>query len=91
MHKLRIVTVATSGKRSLTRPFCDARRFPPVPWATRTPQKFGIRPSFKGHFLSHRAKPYHYDSLPFHRCMVLERALEHSFEWPTAKAKAAKS
>jgi hypothetical protein len=25
---------------------------------TRTPRKFGICPSFKGHFLSPRAKPY---------------------------------
>jgi hypothetical protein len=42
-------------------PSCHARRFPstclyPVPRA-RTPRKFGMRPSFKEHFLSRRAKP----------------------------------
>jgi hypothetical protein len=48
--------------RSLKRPFRDVRRFPstrwnPVPEATRATLGFGIRPSFKGQFLSRRAKP----------------------------------
>jgi hypothetical protein len=34
---------------------------------TRTTRKFGIRPSFKGHFLSRRAKPYPCDSQLLHR------------------------
>jgi hypothetical protein len=62
MQKVRIVTVGVSGGRSLTRPLRDARRFPStrvnsLPGATRTPLGFGIRPSFKGPFLSRRAKP----------------------------------
>jgi hypothetical protein len=45
-----------------TRPFRHAHKFPstrlfPVPEATRTTLWFGSRPSFKGHSLSHRAKP----------------------------------
>jgi hypothetical protein len=61
-NKLRIVTVGISGRRSLTGPLRDGRRFPstrvyPVPGATRATTGFGIRPSFKGHFLSRRAKP----------------------------------
>jgi hypothetical protein len=56
-EKLRIVTLAISGGRSLTRPFRDARQFPStclllVLTCTRTPRTFGICPSFKGHFLS---------------------------------------
>jgi hypothetical protein len=47
---------------ALTGPLRDARRFPstrwyPVPRATRTTLGFGIRPSFKDHSLSRRAKP----------------------------------
>jgi hypothetical protein len=62
MQKLQIVTLGISGGRSLTGPFRDARRLPstrwyPVPRATRTTLWFGIRPSFKGHSLSRRAKP----------------------------------
>jgi hypothetical protein len=50
------------GDRSRA-PLRDARRFPstrwyPVPGATRTTLGFGICPSFKGHFLSRRAKPF---------------------------------
>jgi hypothetical protein len=44
-----IVTRGTSGGRSLTRPFRDARRFPSTssyPYCTRTPRNFGICPSF---------------------------------------------
>jgi hypothetical protein len=61
--QLRIVTLGVSGGRSLTGPLRDARRFPstrwyPVPGVTRTTLGFGIRPSFKNHFLSRRrAKP----------------------------------
>ena len=60
--RLRIVTLGISGWRSLTRPFRDARRFPSTRWypvltCTRTTRKFGICRSFKGHFLSRRAKP----------------------------------
>jgi hypothetical protein len=62
MKKLRIVTWFPVGDRSR-----DARRFPstrwyPVPGATRTTLGFGICPSFKGHFLSRRAKPQLHDS-----------------------------
>ena len=65
--KLRIVTLGVSGGRSLTRPLRDARRFPATRWypvlgATRTTLGFGICSSFKGHFLSRRAKPLNYDS-----------------------------
>jgi hypothetical protein len=50
-----------SGGRSHTRPFRDARRFPstrlyPVLTCAQTTREFGIRPSFKEHFLSPRAK-----------------------------------
>jgi hypothetical protein len=60
-ENLRIVTIEISGGRSLTGPFRDARRFPstrsyPVPRATRTTLGFCIRPSFKDHSLSRRAK-----------------------------------
>ena len=50
MKKLRIVTFGISGWGSIAYgAFRDARRFPstrwyPVPSATRTPRKFGIRP-----------------------------------------------
>ena len=60
--KLRIVTLVVSG-RSLTRPLHDAppiplyTTVPGVPGATRTTLGFGICPSFKGYFLSRRAKP----------------------------------
>jgi hypothetical protein len=37
---------------------------------TRTTLGFGIRPSFKGHFLSRRAKLKRYDSHFFRRCMA---------------------
>jgi hypothetical protein len=58
----RIVRLGISGGRWLTRPFRDAHRFPPTRWypvpgATHTPLGFGLCPSFKGHFLSPRAKP----------------------------------
>jgi hypothetical protein len=71
MKKLRIVTLGVSGGRSLTRPLRDARRFPSTFWypvlgATRTTLGFGICPSFKGHFLSRRAKPH--DSQLLRRC-----------------------
>ena len=61
-EKERIVTVGISGGASLTRPLRDGRRFPskgwyPVPRATRTTLGFGVRPSFKDHSLSRRAKP----------------------------------
>jgi hypothetical protein len=61
-RKLRIVTLVVSG-RSLTRPLHDAppiplyTTVPGVPGATRTTLGFGICPSFKGYFLSRRAKP----------------------------------
>jgi hypothetical protein len=58
----RTVTLGISGGRSLSGPLRDARRFPSTRWylvpgATRTSLGFGICPSFKGHFLSRRAKP----------------------------------
>jgi hypothetical protein len=65
MQKLRIGPFGISGGRWLTPPLRDARRFPSTRWypvpgtqtPTRTPLGFGICPSFKGHFLSRRAKP----------------------------------
>jgi hypothetical protein len=62
MKKLRIVTIGISGGGSLTRPLRDARRFSSTRWysvpgATRATLGFGIRLSFKRHFLSPRAKP----------------------------------
>jgi hypothetical protein len=55
-------SVPAAPVESLTGPLRDARRFPstrwyPVPEAMRTTLGFGICPSFKGHFLSRRAKP----------------------------------
>jgi hypothetical protein len=73
-RKLRIVTCGISGGEVAHRAVLrDTRRFPstrwyPVPGATRTTLGFGICPSFKGHFLSRRAKPSSYDSPLFHRC-----------------------
>ena len=72
-QKLRISTSGISGGRSLTRPFRGARRFPSTRWylvltCTRTPRKFGICPSFKGHFLSPRAKPHQSDPQLWRRC-----------------------
>jgi hypothetical protein len=60
VQKLRIVALGISGGRSLTGPLRDARRFPstrlqPVPELRRC--GLGFCPSFKGHFLSRRAKP----------------------------------
>jgi hypothetical protein len=62
MQKWRIVTLGASGGRSLTGPLRDDRRFPstrwlPIPGATRKTLGSGICTSFKGHFLSRRAKP----------------------------------
>jgi hypothetical protein len=67
--KLRIGTVF-SGGGSLTRPFRDAHHFPstrlkPVLTCTRTTLKFGICPSFMGHFPA--PNPNRYDSQLFHR------------------------
>ena len=60
--KWRIVALGVSAGGSLTRPLRDTRRFPSTRWysvpgATRTTLGFEICPSFKGHFLSRRAKP----------------------------------
>ena len=44
-----------------------------VPRATRTPRTFGICPSFKGHFLSPRAKPQSFDSQLLHRRLPAAR------------------
>jgi hypothetical protein len=62
MQRCESLTFGISGGRSLTRPLPAARRFPSTrlysePGATRTMLGFGICPSFKGHFLSRRAKP----------------------------------
>jgi hypothetical protein len=53
-------------------------RWYPVPRATRTTLGFGICPSFKGHFLSRRAKPESFDSQLWHRCKAPARTLEVS-------------
>ena len=73
MEKLRVVTCGISGGRWLTGPFRDALRFPstrlsPVLTCTRTPQKFGICPSFKEHFLSPCGTPSVTIRCVFHRC-----------------------
>jgi hypothetical protein len=69
----RIVTCGVSGGRSLMRSLRGARRFPstrwyPVPGLRVRRWDMEVCPSFKGHFLSPRAKPWRYDSQRLHRC-----------------------
>jgi hypothetical protein len=81
------LTCGISGRRLLTRPFRDARRFPspglyPVLTCTRTPRKVGICPSFKGHFLSPRVPiPDVTIRNLFHRCTVVPPSALALDEW----------
>ena len=78
MGKVANRDVRVSGGGSLTGPLRNTRDFPQHDGtsyrvATRTPLGSGVCPSFKGHSLSRRAKPYRYDSQLFHRCTAASR------------------
>jgi hypothetical protein len=89
MCKLRIGRIGIRVGDELTPPFHDnpfSKTVGLVPRATRTTRTFGRRDSFKGQFLSPRAKPYSSDTLCIRRTRNSESKGKDSRLRPAARA-----